>query len=187
MKLHRVEGILAVSTNNVVGQKDAIPWHHSGDFKRFKEITMDHGILMGYPTFIGMAKNYTKPGKQVLPGRTVFVVGREPFDAQLDIDDSNVIMIPTYGPLDDIYTAFRHLAEWQKLFISGGARVYRDYLPFAERVHLTRINLVCPVDHDTVFLTDFDTTNWRTCSSVGEEICGPTALKASYFTLSSVI
>lgn len=185
MKMHRVEGILAVSTNNVVGQKDAIPWHHSGDFKRFKAITLTHGILMGYPTFVGMAKNYTKPGKQVLPERTIFVVGREPFDVPLSIDDSNVIMIPTHGPLDDITTALKHLAEWQKLFIAGGSRVYRDYLPYAEKVHLTRIDMNCPSDHDTVFLSDFDANNWRTSTCVGEELSGPTALKATYFTLSS--
>ena len=86
MRMRRVEGILAVSKNNVIGQGDKIPWHHSGDFKRFKQITMGHGVMMGYPTFKGMAKLYTRPGKQVLPGRHIFVVGREPFEGMLDLD-----------------------------------------------------------------------------------------------------
>ena len=64
MRIHKVQGILAVSANHVVGQKDMIPWHHSGDFKRFKSTTMGHGVLMGYPTFVGMAQAYTKPGHQ---------------------------------------------------------------------------------------------------------------------------
>ena len=198
MRMHRVNGILAVSTNNVVGQKDSIPWHHSGDFKHFKTITMDHGILMGYPTFIGIAKNYTKPGKQVLPGRIIFVVGREPFDTILDIDQSNVIMLPTYGPKDDIETAIGYLRPDQTLFIAGGARIYRDYLKYAEKVYFTLIDIKCPVDHDTIFLTDMhpgDKTTyalwaivdktWRTITHTGSEICN--GLKASYITFDSVL
>ena len=184
--MNRVEGILAVSTNNVIGQKDAIPWHHSGDFKHFKSITMGHGVLMGYPTFVGMAKNYATPGKVMLPGRTIFVVGREPFDIDIDIDQSNVIMLPTHGPKDDIETALKHLGDHQKLFIAGGARIYRDYLQYANKVYLTRIYLVCPVDHDTVFLTNFDTKNWRTSFTTSVEICGPNSLKATYFQLEGI-
>jgi dihydrofolate reductase len=184
MKIHRVEGILAVSNNNVVGQKDSIPWYHSGDFKHFKSTTMGHAVMMGYPTFIGMAKNYGRPGKIMLPGRTIFVVGREPFDS-VSIDDSNVIMLPTNGPRDDIETALSMINPDQKLFISGGARIYRDYLPFAERVYLTKIDLDCPVDHDTVMLPEFVLGSWRTVTHDREEICD--GIKASYITMASVI
>lgn len=184
MRIHKVQGILAVSANHVVGQKDMIPWHHSGDFKRFKSITMGHGILMGYPTFVGMAKNYTKPGQQVLPGRTIFVVGRQPFNALLDIDDSNVVMIETHGPKDDIETALKHLDENQVLFISGGARVYRDYLPYAEKVYFTLIATECPINEDTVMMNDFNPSAWRTITSNGVEIDSK-GLEASYFILSA--
>jgi len=187
MRIKRVEGILAISTNNVVGQGDMLPWHHSGDLKRFKSITMGHGIFMGYPTFVGMAKKYAKPGKQMLPGRTLIVVGREPFDAKLDIDFSNVTILPTFGPRDDLETALKYLSPDQTLFIAGGARIYRDYLSFAERIYLTKIETICPTNEDTVFLTDSWSMmgGWRTITSGGSDVCD--GVKANYITMSSVI
>lgn len=187
MQMKRVEGILAVSSNNVVGQGSAIPWHHSGDFKRFKSITMGHGVLMGYPTFVGMVKNYTKPGNQVLPGRVIFVVGRAPFDIDIGFDDSNVVYIETHGPKDDIETCLAQLNDDQILFISGGARIYRDYLPYAERLYLTRIDIVCPINQDTVLLNSFNTRSWRTRSANNCETDNKTGLRANYYVLSSVL
>jgi dihydrofolate reductase len=192
MRMRRVEGILAVSKNNVIGQGDKIPWHHSGDFKRFKQITMGHGVMMGYPTFKGMAKLYTRPGKQVLPGRHIFVVGREPFEGMLDldVDFANVSVITSNGPQDDIMTALKRLpSENEKLFIAGGARVYHNYLPYAERVHLTRIMIDCPEDHETVrlsaethwLLSGLD--RWRSITMNGYEDCD--GVRASYMTLDS--
>lgn len=197
MRIRRVEGILAVSKNNVVGQGDKIPWHHSGDFKRFKQITMGHGVMMGYPTFKGMAKLYTKPGKQVLPGRHIFVVGREPFEGMtdLDINFENVTVMVSNGPQDDIETALKALPsckefpETRKLFIAGGARVYHNYLPYAEKIHLTRIMVDCPEDHETIrltgetgwLLTGLD--KWRSITMNGYEDCD--GVRATYMTLDS--
>lgn len=191
MRMSRVEGILAVSKNNVIGQGDKIPWYHHGDFARFKSITLGNGVLMGYPTFIGMANTYTKLGRQVLPNRQLFVVGRAPFDFPLDVDFSNVEFLSTYGPQDDVETALGFLSPTQKLFIAGGGRVYRDYLHLADRIHLTRIEISCPVDHNTVFLSQ-ETQNllssvvyWRSITENGEEISD--GLKANYYTFDAVI
>lgn len=189
MRMKRVEGILAVSRNNVVGQGDKIPWHHRGDLRRFWQITMDNGVLMGYPTFKGMATVYTKPGRQVLPGRKVFVVGREPFEGldELDVNLENVVLLPTHGPKDDIETALKQLPENRKLFIAGGARVYHNYLTYAEKVHLTRIDLECPEDENTVRLSAetswqlLGINNWRSVTINGTEISD--GLKAVYMTL----
>jgi dihydrofolate reductase len=188
--MNRVVGILAASSNHVIGQGEKIPWHHRGDFKRFKELTLGNGVLMGYPTFMGMSKYYTKPGNQVLPGRSLFVVGREPFELP-DNDLSNVEFLPTYGPQDDIETALGFLPEERRLFIAGGARVYRDYLKFARTIYFTRIEAQCEVDDHTVFLapeTRDLLTNpvyWRTISSNGFEISD--GLRASYIELNGVI
>lgn len=198
MRMRRVEGILAVSSNKVIGQGDKIPWHHSGDFRRFKEITMGHGIMMGYPTFKGMAKLYTKPGQQVLPGRQIFVVGREPFVGMLDLDINfdNVSVLVTHGPQDDLETALKKLPsckefpKTRKLFIAGGGRMYHNYLPYAEKIHLTEIETVCPIDHETVLLSPetvslLSSYHWRSVTLNGiEESNG---VRASYITLDAVI
>lgn len=190
--MKNVEGILAVSVNNVIGQGSHIPWQHSGDFKRFRRITMGHGILMGFPTFVGIATKYTKAGSQVLPGRDIFIVGREPFKtASLSVDLSNVTFVPTEGPRYDILTAQSKLAEGQKLFIGGGGKIYRDYLPFAERVHLTTIMFKVPTDENTIVLYPETIElisykeNWRSVISEGSESAH--GLVASYSTLDALI
>lgn len=189
MRMKRVEGILAVSKNNVIGQGNSLPWSHKGDLKRFRSITMGNGVLIGYPTFLSIAEKYTISGKQILPGRIVLVVGREPLDLPTNLDLSNVITIPTYGAKDDIETALGYLSPEQTLFIAGGARVYRDYLQYAEKIHLTNIDCICPVDYDTVFLTSETAwgmmgSSWRSIIENGYEISD--GVKASYVTMSAV-
>ena len=206
--MKNVEGIIAVSHNDVIGQGSKLPWHHPGDLKRFKHITMGHAVLMGFPTFKGMVENYARPGEEFLSGRMIYVVGREPFQGllNLNIPFDNVELVITRGFKDDLETILKMMDQYHfrdlvakgddpKLFIAGGAKVYRDYLPFAERVYLTNIDTTCHVDEETVLIdkTTHDLLSgipyWRTVSALGADVCqgiangSRTELKASYFVL----
>ena len=55
--------IVAIAEDNVIGLYGTIPWHYSGDFKRFKEITINKTIIMGRTTFESI-------GLKPLPKRT---------------------------------------------------------------------------------------------------------------------
>jgi len=61
--------VAAVAENGVIGRGDALPWHISGDLKRFRAITWGKPILMGRRTFESIGKP--------LPGRTSLVITRD--------------------------------------------------------------------------------------------------------------
>lgn len=169
-----------------------MPWHHSGDFKRFRQRTMWQALLMGYPTFKGIAQQYTKPSDQVLPGRKIFVVGREPFEGltSLNVDFTNVTVITSHGPLDDVDTCLRQMPEEQILFIAGGGRIYQHYLPIAEKIYLTKVHVKPKIDENTVLLSAetnslLDLRYWRSVTQDGEETSN--GVQASFLTLSAVL
>lgn len=177
-----IEAILAHDRNYVIGRGDDIPWHHSGDFKRFKSITMGHNLLMGAKTFLGIAKNYSTPGFQVLHGRHIFIVGkpRNPVkeffpreilpkeydhqwiqlrhDLSLEIDklgvDKRNITIYLDGPPKDVLTRIqeKHLTNGETLFIAGGANTYANYIYYASKIHQTIIDT--EVDGDNLVKLD---------------------------------
>ena len=61
--------VVAVAQNNVIGREGGLPWHLSGDLKRFKADTMGRPIVMGRKTFLSIGKP--------LPGRDNIVVTRD--------------------------------------------------------------------------------------------------------------
>lgn len=192
MRMKRVHGILAVADNGVIGQGAGMPWHHSGDFKRFRQRTMGHALLMGYPTFKGIAEQYTKPGNQVLPGRHIFVVGREPFEGMLNLNVNfeNVTVLVTHGPVDDVKTCLKQMPEDQILFIAGGGRIYQNYLPIAEKIYLTQVHVKPKIDENTVLLSSetsslLDLRYWRSVTRDGEETSN--GVQASFLTLEAVL
>jgi len=187
--LFDVEAILAADKYGVVGQDSTLPWHHAGDFKRFKRLTMNHALLMGVPTFIGLVKNFTKPGQQVLPGRWIFVVGR-PWSEDLTADLGNVTRIAPDAPKYNLEKCRDILMPHQKLFICGGARIYRDYLDYAEQVHFTLMHKYHQRDLATVNLQPKSMNllgynglheGWREVTYEGSE--EDNGLKASYYTM----
>ncbi len=61
--------IAAASTNNALGKNNELVWHLPDDFKRFKQLTSGHHIIMGRKTF----ESFPKP----LPNRTHIVISRQ--------------------------------------------------------------------------------------------------------------
>ena len=62
----RLSIIAALSTNNVIGRDNQVPWRLSTDLKRFKALTMGHHLIMG-------RKTYESVGRP-RPGRFNFVI-----------------------------------------------------------------------------------------------------------------
>ena len=58
--------IAAADEKGAIGFKGQIPWHLPADFKRFKELTMGHFMIVGQKTFESIGKP--------LPGRTTIIV-----------------------------------------------------------------------------------------------------------------
>lgn len=125
--------IVAVAQNNVIGKDNKLIWHISEDLKRFKEITSGNTIIMGRKTFESL------PG--VLPNRKHIIVTR---DKNYKVNSDNVTIVHDLNSLIDQYKNCD-----DEVFIIGGAEIYKQALPYADKLYLTKINNF--FDGDTFF------------------------------------
>ena len=141
--------VAAVARNGVIGLDGGLPWHIPGDLPRFKAMTLGHVLVMG-------RKTYESIGRP-LPDRTTIVVTRQPDwhdDARVLIAHSVDEALARAGALDE------------KVFVVGGAQIYAEALPLADRLELTHVDL--EPDGDTVF-PPVDWSDWRVvCREPGE-------------------
>lgn len=113
--------IAAIANNNELGKNNEIIWHLPDDFKRFKQLTTGHHIIMGRKTF----ESFPKP----LPNRTHIVISR-----QKNYAPDGCIVV---GNLKD---AIEKCPQDQDIFIIGGAQIYALALPICDKLELTKID-----------------------------------------------
>jgi len=119
----RITLIAAVARNRVIGAGNALPWRLPEDLKRFKALTLGNPIIMGRKTWESLGRP--------LPGRTNIVVSRSKgFSA------AGAIQV---GSLDEALAAAAATGT-DEVFIIGGADIYRQALPLAQRLQLTEID-----------------------------------------------
>ena len=118
-------GIVAIDRNLAIGKGGKLPWHYSADMKFFKETTIGNAVVMGRHTWLTL--------KGPLPDRRNIVLSR---DQNLSANDSIVVMSDVESVLD-----FARKQE-DHLFVIGGAKVYRTFLPHIQRWIVTEVPLV---------------------------------------------
>jgi len=114
--------IVAIAANNAIGKDNDLLWHISRDLKRFKELTNGHYIVMGKKTY------YSLP-KRPLPNRTNMVITDVPGE---QIDDC----LMAYS----IEDAIGKMDKENENFIIGGGSIYRQFLPYADKLYITRVH-----------------------------------------------
>jgi dihydrofolate reductase len=134
--------IAALAKNRCIGKGGALPWHLLEDLKHFKELTTGHVVVMGRKTWESIPKKF-----QPLPERTNVVLTRQ-HDYVLPQT------VERYGTLHDALTA--HAQE--RVFIMGGAEIYAQALPLADKLELTLIDRA--VDGD-VFFPPIEDAMWH--------------------------
>lgn len=132
--------IVAAGENDAIGKDNQLIWHLSDDLKRFKELTNGHHIIMGRKTF----ESFPKP----LPNRTHIVISRQD-NYQVP---SGVILV---NNLEDAFDAAK--ADKQP-FVIGGGEIYKQAMPYADKIELTRIHEDFEAD---TFFPKIDTTIWK--------------------------
>lgn len=138
----RVSLIAAVARNRVIGLGNRLPWHLPADLRRFQRLTRGHTMLVGRRTFESI-------GSRPLPGRPLIVVSRREAYAPAGVRMARSVQ----EGLD----LAREAGE-AELFVAGGTEIYRESLPVADRLHLTRIEEDVPGD---AYFPEFDETEWR--------------------------
>ena len=111
----------------VIGNNNQLLWHIPADLKRFKALTLGHPIIMGRKTFESIISILSKP----LPGRTNIVITRNP-----DYQYEGATIVTS------LEEAFKIAEKEQptEIHIGGGAEIYKQALPYVDRLHLTFID-----------------------------------------------
>jgi dihydrofolate reductase len=146
--------IAAVAENGVIGRDGGMPWHYPEDLRRFKETTMGHPVVLGRRTYEAIADRLDGP----LPGRTnVVLTSGDP-----DLPEGAVSAGSVEAALDAARTAIEDgrvpAPGGRVAYVAGGATVYEQFLPLADRLELTDIHATH--DGDTYF-PEVDWSDWR--------------------------
>ena len=133
--------VAAAAENDALGKDNELLWHLPDDFKRFKQITSGHKIIMGRKTF----ESFPKP----LPNRTHIIITR---DQHYTIDHS--LCIVTHSLKD----ALNLVDKNETAFVIGGGEIYALAMEFANCIELTRVHH--SFEEADTFFPKIDTAQW---------------------------
>jgi dihydrofolate reductase len=142
VKKPRVSVIAALARNGVIGIENRLPWRLPEDLAHFKALTLGHPILMGRKTFESLGRP--------LPGRANIVITRNPDYCR----DGCVVAA-------SIPAALALCADSDEVFFIGGADLYAQAIPLADRLYLTEVNIEAAGD---AWFPDYDKSAFREIS-----------------------
>lgn len=126
----KIEMILAVAENGVIGYQGDMPWRLPADLKHFKETTMGLPIIMGRLTWASLGR--------ALPGRLNIVISSK----DLDLPDGVVQVASPEAALQQV--------DGERVMIIGGGQIYKAFEGEADIVHLTQVHAA--PEGDTFFV-----------------------------------
>ena len=130
--------IAAVARNRAIGYQNKLLYWLPNDLRRFKSLTTGHTIIMGRRTFESLPHG-------ALPNRRNVVLSQ------------SGATFPGAETFPSLESALRSCQSDEEVFIIGGASVYRQALPWADRLCLTEIDDE-PAEADAFFP---DYADWR--------------------------
>ncbi len=119
--------IVAQADNRVIGINNNLPWHLPEDLRYFKQVTMGKPIIMGRKTFESIGRP--------LPGRTNIVVSRDPA-----YQPDNVRVVNSLDAARDLAESVCMIDGCSEAMVIGGAQIYEQALPLADRLYLTQVH-----------------------------------------------
>lgn len=141
--------VVAVSANGVIGARNALPWRLPSELRRFKRLTMKRPLIMGRKTHESIGR--------ALPGRDNIVITQSGV-----IDNPDV---HTVNSVEEALALAERLATSRRspeIMIIGGALIFEQTRPLADRVYLTRVHM--EVEGDT-FWKDLNPARWQEVKS----------------------
>ena len=115
--------IVATDDDLLIGKKDSkngMPWHNKEDLQHFKKTTLNQTILMGKTTYLAIGRP--------LPNRKTIVVTKSGMDDErVEVRNDLIEVIQEYKDKNE------------DLYISGGASIYKQALPYVDELIISRI------------------------------------------------
>jgi len=113
----------ARAANGVIGKDGTMPWHLPEDLAHFKRLTLGHPVIMGRKTWDSLPERF-----RPLPGRINIVITRQPDWHQDGVQRAS-----------SLREALQFCASSETVWVMGGAQIYAQALPLADRVEVTEI------------------------------------------------
>jgi dihydrofolate reductase len=133
----------AIAANNALGKNNQLIWHLPADLKRFKKTTLNHAVIMGRKTYESLGKP--------LPNRINIVITR---DKNYKVEGCVIV--------NSLKEALKAAAEVdENPFILGGAEIYKQAMPFADKLDITFVHHQFEAD---VYFPEIDKTIWKETS-----------------------
>ena len=131
--------VVARARNGVIGRDGQLPWKLPADLRRFRSITMGSALVMGRLTHISIGR--------ALPGRRNIVLSR-----------NEATRLAAGCELATSLDMAMQMAADSSVMVIGGAEVYRQALPLAQRIYLTEVMAECEGDQS---FPELDLEQWR--------------------------
>jgi dihydrofolate reductase len=113
--------IVATDNNRLIGKDNDLPWKLSADLKYFKQVTMGKPLIMGRKTHESIGRP--------LPGRKNIIITR---DQTFNADGCVVV--------NSIEAALAECSDAEEVMVMGGASLYEQFLPRADKLYLTKVD-----------------------------------------------
>lgn len=156
----KISLIVAMARNRAIGLAGGMPWHLSADLKRFRRITLGKPIIMGRKTHESIGRP--------LPGRRNIV-----------LTSDRGYAAPGCTVVHDLDSALA-AADGEETMIIGGAALYADCLPKADRLYLTLIHQDFAGD---TFFPEFDRDDWCEVERTDVDDDAESGLRYSFLVL----
>ncbi|MDF1588242.1 MAG: type 3 dihydrofolate reductase [Gammaproteobacteria bacterium] len=132
--------IVAMDQQSLIGKNNDLPWKLSADLQNFRRVTMGKPIIMGRNTHESIGRP--------LPGRTNIIVTKNK-----DYAVDGCIVVHT------IEDALKACGDAEEAMIMGGASLYQQFLPLADRLYLTQVH--ANLEEGDTWFPDWQKSDWQ--------------------------
>jgi dihydrofolate reductase len=159
--MKKISIIVAIAKNYAIGRNNDLLWHIPADLKRFKKITNGHKIIMGKLTYESLPN-------RPLPNRTNIVITDNP--------DERFEGCTT---IHSIQAALELCDDQTESFIIGGGSVYRQFLPYCNKLYLTIVDKAFEAD---IYFPEINLDQWKLIEKEDHELDPTLGFAYSFLT-----
>jgi len=141
MKAPVISIICAMDESGGIGKNDRIPWHIKEDLVRLRDKTKGHSVILGRSSYESMAGYYDKSGRPMPAKEYIVVTTNQDFKSSRN----NTFAATS---INSALKRAKESAE-KEIFVIGGEKIFKQFLPLAGRIYLTRVK--GSFDCDTFF------------------------------------
>jgi dihydrofolate reductase len=133
--------IAGIGKNNELGKDNQLLWKLPADLKHFRDTTRGHTVIMGRKTFESLPNG-------ALPNRRNIVITRDPnyqaenIEVVNSIEEALRLVMPDsirHPENENLDSGSEAGMTNQEVFVIGGAEIYKQALPFANKLYITHV------------------------------------------------